>query len=282
MLRGLSAGQVAVLERLDGSRSRTQLHRVAAEHGDPPQVVDELLALLRRTGALADPGAERVAYVTRGRDLQRLVLVGGPPSLSGRVTQALEAAGLHGVALGDTARDQLRAALQAPEIGAWDTPAPELVILCAHDAIDPPEAAAWSRGGIPHLAFVTEGDRVVVGPLVEPLRRGGGVCLNCLELHRCDRDAGRASVLAQATRPSRPGRRADTETLTALVGPGGPVQPTPLESALLAAGAAVAALTVAAYLIGDRLPEGVTVELSGACPRLDHRVWPRHPQCLHH
>jgi len=55
-----------------------------------------------------------------------------------------------------------------------------------------------------------------------------------------------------------------------------------MEPALLSAAAAVAALVVAAYLGGDCLPDGVTVEITSPWPRLDHRKWSRHPHCPHH
>ena len=70
--------------------------------------------------------------------------------------------------------------------------------------------------------------------------------------HRCDRDSGRASVLAQAARPARDVRlRHQPLGLTGIIGPGGPVRPGPTEPALLAAAASVAALVVAAYLCGN-------------------------------
>jgi len=285
VLRGLSEGQVAVLERLDGSRSLAQLHDVAADFGDPPHVVDELLTLLGRLGAMADPRSERVDLLAARLGSEPRVLVGGPDALTDRLARALRQAGLEGVRVGPLALDQAELALRDREhtVAGRQRP-PDLVLLSSFDGLDPAEAAPWARHGIAHLAFTTEGDRVVVGPLVVPPPRGDTTCIQCLELHRCDRDSGRASVLAQTSRP--PAALADprqwTEGLTALLGPGGPVRPTPMEPALLSAAAAVAALVVAAYLGGDCLPDGVTVELTSPWPRLDHRKWPRHPQCPHH
>lgn len=285
VLRGLSAGQVAVLERLDGSRSRAQLHDLAAHFGDPPQVVEELLTLLSQAGALADPGSERVDLLGHRRTHRRRVLVGGPDALTDRLARALRLAEVDDVLVGPLALDQAELALRDHDgtVG-YRHGRPDLVVLSAFDAIDPAEAAPWSRHGIAHLAVTTEGDRIVIGPLVVPPPHGDTTCVQCLELHRCDRDAGRATVLAQTTRPTRqvagPGHGA--EGLTAVLGPGGPVRSTPLEPALLSAAAAMTALVVAAYLGGDCLPDGVTVELTSPWPRLDHRRWSRHPQCPHH
>lgn len=285
VLRGLSAGQVAVLERLDGSASRTQLHDIATRFGDPPHVVDELLTLLSDAGALADPGSERVELLGLRRTCGRRILVGGPEALTDRLARALRLAEVDEVLVGPLAMDQAELALRDVDGSIADRHhRPDLVILSAFDALDPADAAPWSRHGIPHLAFITEGDRIVVGPLVVPSPQGDTTCLQCLELHRCDRDAGRATVLAQTTRPARhlPGPRRGIDGLTAVLGPGGPVRPTPLEPALLFAAAATAALVVAAYLGGESLPDGVTVELTSPLPRLDHRRWSRHPQCPHH
>lgn len=284
VLRGLSPGQVAVLERLDGSRSRRQLEEVAAGFGDPPHVVEELLRVLRGAGVMADPGAERVDRLRRMRPTDRRILLGGPSILTDRLARALRLADIDGVLVGPWALDH--AELGMRDRGTASTsraPTPDLVILSGYDAIDPAEAAPWMRFGIPHLAFSTEGERTTIGPLVIPRRRGDTTCLHCVELHRCDRDSGRAAVLAQTARSDGiPLEAHHAPGLTALLGPGGPVQPSPVEPALLAAAASVAALVVAAYLSGTWLPDGVTVELTSPWPRLDHRRWPRHPHCPHH
>lgn len=287
VLKGLSSGQVAVLERLDGSRSLAQLRDVAAAHGDQPGVVDDLLGLLARVGALADPRAERVEHLESAMAVPRHVLVGGPEVLTASVSRALYLAGVGEVSSGAAALDQAELSLRDPGGSlALRAPAPDLVVLCAQDGLDPADAAPWTRHGISHLAFVTEGDQVVVGPLVRPRSSPSGTCLSCLELHRCDRDAGRVHVLAQTVHRRAPalalppGRTVGP--LTALVGPGGPVRPHALEPALLAAAAAITAMVVAAYLSGEPLPAGVTVELSSPWPRVDHRLWPPHPRCPAH
>lgn len=240
--------------------------------------------MLARVGAMADPGAERIERLTRWPHTEREVLVGGPPALTDRVGRALRQASVDGVGVGSWALDHTELMLRDAD-HTLSTPrrAPALVILCAYDGMDPAQAAPWVRHAVPHLGFTAEGDRIVVGPLVIPPLGRDTTCLRCIELHRCDRDSGRASVLAQTTRPTLSSvPPPEPDSLTAIVGPGGPVRATPTEPALLAAAASMAALVAAAYLSGDRLPDGVTVELTSPWPRLDHRRWTRHPHCPDH
>ncbi len=290
LLRGLSPGQIAVLEHLDGTRSHGALRALAAQHGDEPQRVDDLLAVLSHTGAMADPGSERIQRLNLPA-APRPIIVGGPPTLTESVSRALRQADVPDIRMGATALDHAELALRdrfGSAVGP--TPRPGLVVLTAYDGIDPDDATPWLRHGVPHLAFTTDGDRIIVGPLVVPGQGGGSTCLRCVELHRCDRDSARPTVLAQTTRRAAPHEVVPLSgttprggiALTAIVGPGGHVDPTRLEAAALATAASVAALVVAAYLGGVTLPSGVTVELTVPWPRLDHRRWTRHPRCPHH
>jgi hypothetical protein len=104
-----------------------------------------------------------------------------------------------------------------------------------------------------HLAAMIRDGSVVIGPLVRPT---GRPCLNCVELHRRDRDAGWPT----------PG-----------VTPGNAVEP--CAAATLLAAAAFAAGEVLEFLDGGT-PQtvGAAVEISGP-GRFRRRTWPPHPGC---
>ena len=51
---------------------------------------------------------------------------------------------------------------------------------------------------------------------------------------------------------------------------------------LSATGAGIAAMVAVGHLDGRPFPPGLTLELRLPVPRLDHRIWPRHPQCGDH
>jgi ThiF family len=114
-------------------------------------------------------------------------------------------------------------------------------------------AAAHARRRQAHLAVAIRDGSVVVGPLVRP---GGGPCLNCIELHRQDRD---------------PGRPASTSPHPATA------EPCAVATLLAATGCAVAeALT---FLDGGAPATlGASVEI--AVPgRTRRRSWTPHPEC---
>lgn len=115
-------------------------------------------------------------------------------------------------------------------------------------------AAGHARRRRPHLMIAVRDATVVVGPLVPP---GGQPCLNCVDLHRQDRDPGWPALAAQLGEP-------DLEPTSA---------PTVLASAAYAAG------EVLAYLDGGA-PEtvGATVEIRGP-GRMRRRTWAPHPDC---
>jgi bacteriocin biosynthesis cyclodehydratase domain-containing protein len=104
-----------------------------------------------------------------------------------------------------------------------------------------------------HLAVTIRDGSVLVGPLVRPT---GKPCLNCVELHRRDRDAGWPT----------PG-----------VTPGNAVEPCTV--ATLLAATAFAAGEVLEFLDGGT-PQtfGAAVEISGP-GRFRRRTWPPHPGC---
>jgi hypothetical protein len=115
-------------------------------------------------------------------------------------------------------------------------------------------AAGHARRRRPHLMLAVRDGTAVVGPLVPP---AGTPCLNCLDLHRQDRDPAWPALAAQ-------------------VGAAG-LEPASAPTILVAAG--YAAAEVLAYLDGG-VPDtvGATVEIS-APSRVRRRSWPAHPRC---
>ncbi|HET8640994.1 MAG TPA: PqqD family protein [Pseudonocardiaceae bacterium] len=134
-------------------------------------------------------------------------------------------------------------------------------------------AVAYRQHRLAHLAVTMRDGTAVVGPLVPPR---GGPCLNCVELHRRDRDPAWPSLAAQLATPP-------TAAL-ASAGPASPARPgdgvseaCPATTAFVAAG--YAAAEVLRYLDGES-PQtlGVTVEISAA--GVDRRrSWSAHPEC---
>ncbi|MGC1214012.1 MAG: TOMM precursor leader peptide-binding protein, partial [Micromonospora sp.] len=116
-------------------------------------------------------------------------------------------------------------------------------------------AARYARRRQPHLLIGLRGGVPVVGPLVRP---PVGPCLNCVDLHRIDRDPGWPALAAQLVAD-------DGDQACAAV--------------TLLAAVAYAAAEALAHLDGGT-PEalGCAVEVGGA-GRFRRRVWPPHPSC---
>lgn len=132
------------------------------------------------------------------------------------------------------------------------TPA-SLVVQLAHD--EPPAlvAAGHIARRQPHLAAVLRDGVAVIGPLVPAT---GAPCLNCLDLHRRDRDEGWAGAVGPLLDTAEPG------AVTTLL-----------------AATAYATAEVLAFLDGA-VPDtlGAAVEIS-APGRFRRRTWPPHPDC---
>ncbi|SDX97600.1 bacteriocin biosynthesis cyclodehydratase domain-containing protein [Micromonospora pattaloongensis] len=114
-------------------------------------------------------------------------------------------------------------------------------------------AAAYARQA--HLLVEVRDGTPVVGPLVRP---AGSPCLNCLDLHRRDRDPAWPTLAAQLA---------------------GDPAAEPCAAPTLIAAAGYAAAEILAYVDGAA-PEtlGAAVEIS-APGRLRRRSWPPHPGC---
>ena len=117
-------------------------------------------------------------------------------------------------------------------------------------------ALSYAARGLAHLAVTVRDGAVVIGPLVRP---GASPCLNCLDLHRRDRDPAWPTVAAQLT--------------TA------PDVPEPLAATTTLLGAASAAAEVIAHIDGGTpLTLGATVEIIGPGAHRRRR-WGSHPGC---
>ncbi|GAA1774120.1 hypothetical protein [Luedemannella helvata] len=117
-------------------------------------------------------------------------------------------------------------------------------------------ALAHDRRQVAHLAVSVRDGTVVVGPFVLP---GRTPCLNCVDLHRRDRDPDWPALAAQLHTVAE---AADTVAVTTML-----------------VGAAYAAAEVTAHIDGGQpVTLGATVEIAG--PGLERRRrWTAHPTC---
>lgn len=183
------------------------------------------------------------------------------PSLVGITRLADAAPG--GLLPGDAHRPRVTAAAEALRRVAPDVELAPLQRSQASFAVlvgsaAPPGLTALSYGTrrLPHMSVSVRDGTVVVGPLVRP---GASPCLNCLDLHRADRDPDWTVIAAQLhTSPDL------SEAVTA---------------ATLLAAAAFAAEEVLTHIDGG-LPStlGATVEIS-APGHISRRQWSQHPAC---
>ncbi|HEV2087505.1 MAG TPA: TOMM precursor leader peptide-binding protein, partial [Cryptosporangiaceae bacterium] len=133
---------------------------------------------------------------------------------------------------------------------------PDFVVLAAGPVPSPGDRLRWTAQRVPHLPVLLRDATAVVGPLVIP---GSTACLDCVELHRRDRDQVWPAVAAQlATDPA----------------------PEASHVAVATAAAALAALQVLAHLDGeDPETRGLSLELNRLGDRVRHRPWTPHPRC---
>ena len=123
LLTGLSAGEIALLDRLDGSLSETELYAAARATGVPHRRAGELLAVLRHHGVLlADqvatsrPGqGSRIA--TAPRSVDRLVVVDGTGPLAMAVASVLRVSRIGRIHTGAWAADAGRGRSAADRVG---------------------------------------------------------------------------------------------------------------------------------------------------------------------
>jgi hypothetical protein len=244
-----------------------------------PEGVRRRLAAEAAAIALSVEGATgSPAQALRRRQAARVVITGAG-RLAGPLAVALADAGvghvhpaLHGLVTpgdvvgavlrpGDVRRPRAAAVAEAVRRAAPETQTrslragePSFVIHLGADRPAALLAAGHARRRRPHLMIEVRDTAVVVGPLVPP---SGPVCLNCVDLHRRDRDPAWPALAAQLGEPG-------LETVSA---------PTVL------AAAGLAAAEVLAYVDGGAPGTvGATVEIASA-GRLRRRTWAPHPNC---
>jgi len=256
LLTGLSAGEIALLDRLDGSLSETELYAAARATGVPHRRAGELLAVLRHHGVLL---ADQVAtsrpgqggrIATAPRSVDRLVVVDGTGPLAMAVASVLRVSRIGRIHTGAWAADAVEADLRLTGSGG-----PDLVVLVAQGAVNPRAGEPWRRRAVAHLPVVADRARVLVGPWItgDP----GQPCLRCLRLTLAEQD------------PDRP--------VMSLA-----VSADECDEPLVAMGAGMAGMVAWAGLQGRALPAGVSVEIRPPWPNTVHRRWGRHTGCPNH
>jgi bacteriocin biosynthesis cyclodehydratase domain-containing protein len=272
-----------VLDLLDGTRSERAVLANARRLGVPEAATRSLLDALRKAGLvvgaqsllphnLPEPVRRRLAdeaaaLALRGTDapatpaqiLRRRaaakVLVAGEGRLATPVALVLAESGVGHVApeAHQTSEAIHRA---APGTATGPLRRGETTFVVHLGMLGPANlvAAGYARHRLPHLTVTVRDGTVLVGPLVPPR---GRPCLNCLDLHRIDRDPAWPQLASQLAAPDRE----------------------PCAAATLLAAAGLAAAEVLSWLDGGQPATlGAIVELA-APGQLRRRSWPPHPRC---
>ncbi|GGM28291.1 TOMM precursor leader peptide-binding protein [Micromonospora yangpuensis] len=160
-----------------------------------------------------------------------------------------------GRSLAAAVRDAIRGVAPGTETRPIRRGRADLVLQLGTDRPAALLATGYAQRRQAHLLLTLRGGVPVVGPLVRP---PAGPCLNCLDLHRTDRDPDWPSLAAQLAVDGRE----EACTVTTLL-----------------AATAYAAAEVLVQLDGGT-PEtlGRAVEI-GAAGQLRRRVWAPHPSC---
>ena len=182
------------------------------------------------------------------------------PELPGRVAPGETSGG--GLVAGDVGRLRATAVIEAIERFAPGTCTTPLrrghASVVVQVGVDRPPgllAAGYAQRRQAHLLLGIRDGTPIVGPLVPA---AGSPCVNCLDLHRCDRDPAWPQLAAQLTAAS-PTEACSAATLVTAVG--------------------YAAAEVLRYLDGESAETvGAAVEISSP-GRMRRRGWPPHPAC---
>jgi bacteriocin biosynthesis cyclodehydratase domain-containing protein len=263
LLRALTAaGYVVDANSLELSRASDAARR---------RLSNETTALALRTAPAA----------AMRRRLQAQVLVTGTSRLAVPIACILAASGVGhvdpdqtgvtrltdatpcGLLPGDAHRPRGVAAAEAlhrvaPDVASTPLRATRASFVVLVGCSAPASLTALSYGSrrLAHLAVSVRDGTVVVGPLVRP---GRSPCLNCLDLHRLDRDPDWRVVAAQLNT--------------------GPDVAEPIAATTALTGAAYAAFEVLTHIDGGSPATiGATVEISEP-GRTARREWSQHPAC---
>lgn len=286
------AGAARLLDLLDGTRSERAVLAQARQYDIREADAQALLDTLRTAGLvvgaqtllphnLPDPVRRRLAdeaaaLALRGTDttaspaqiLRRRaaarVVVAGHGRLATPVALALAQSGVGHVAPAESPRAGGDPTTSLAEAIAQAAPGTRTGPLRRRDtsfvvqvgAAGPAGLAAAGYAGrrVPHLSVAVRDTTAVVGPLVPPT---GGPCLNCLDLHRRDRDPAWPELAAQLATPGR--------------------EPCAAATVLSAAGLATG--EVLRWLDGETPTTlGAIVEITSP-GELRRRSWPPHPRC---
>ncbi len=237
------------------------------------------------TAALALPGPDRNQHhnpaATIRRRLAAQVLITGSSRLAVPIASTLASAGIGHVNTdvtglarlsdavpagllpsdaqrprGVAAAEAVRRAAPEVQVTALRPARATFAVLVGFHAPAALTALSYGSRRLAHLAVSIRDGTVVVGPLVRP---GTTPCLNCLDLHRIDRDPAWRIVAAQLHT--------------------GPDAVEPVTAVTALTGAAYAAAEVLAHIDG-RVPAtlGATVEIAGP-GQSTRRRWSQHPKC---
>ncbi|XVX21293.1 hypothetical protein ACQP1U_05295 [Actinomycetota bacterium] len=280
VLRGLTPGEIGLVESLDGRRSLTEIFRDGVRDGIPEDRIAALLGMLegehllvmaqeRGSGGQAgevDLVSVAAAYprVDASRDVTKrrgsaVVVVDGPGEVPGALAAVLRSAGVGSVLAGRYAADAAEALLTGAGQDLMPR-LPDLVVLVGAAPVGAANAALWRQSGLPHLPVTLLSAQATIGPLVQP---GSGPCLGCLDHARVDRDPGWAAVTTQLDPP--PAQRVGSVTG---------------DASLTAAVVGLAAMAVLARLDGRPPPPGVAFEIGLPWPVVLARRWQAHPACV--
>jgi hypothetical protein len=240
------------------------------------QLEAEAAAILLTEPMVASSPASRVR-----RRLQAQVIVAGASQLAVPIAATLASAGIGhldpnvngtthigdavpaGLSPTDAERPRDQAAAEAVRRAAPDVRVGPLragratfAVLVGFGAPAELTALAYGQRRLAHLAVAVRDGTVVVGPLVRP---GASPCLNCLDLHRQDRDPGWRVVAAQLS--------------------DGVDQAEPIAATTALAATAFAAAEVLTHIDGGTPATlGATVEITRP-GQVRRRQWGLHPQC---
>jgi bacteriocin biosynthesis cyclodehydratase domain-containing protein len=282
-------GVARMLDLLDGTRSHrtilSQAERLGVSGSDAGTVIDHLRAcglllsaqallpsdlpharrssLATEAAALAmRPGDTRLtpAQRLRRRATARVVVTGGGP-LAGAIAVTLARSGVGHVVPDFTQvaeHDETAAAIAREAPGTLTRPVrrteASFVVQVGHHGPPALVAAGFAQRRLPHLAVSVRDGTAIVGPLVPP---AGMPCLNCVDLHRRDRDPDWPELTAQLATTSGP-------------------EPCAAATVLTAAGLATG--DVLTWLDGSTPASlGMSIEIDVGAPR--RRSWPPHPHC---